>query len=66
MSCLYKFFLVLTIAFIILLVMVWSFSMSLHKKMNENCWRIIVIPESVIRNTKGAMRHIADVLRLLK
>jgi hypothetical protein len=34
--------------------------------MNENCWRLIVIPEIVIRNTKGAMRLIGEVLKILK
>jgi hypothetical protein len=44
MSYLYKFFIVLTIAFIILLILVWWFSMRVHKQMHRNCWRIIVVP----------------------
>lgn len=42
------------------------YSKHICSQIKNNCWNILVIPEMVLRNTKGAMRYIENVLSTLQ
>ena len=46
----------------LMVIIVW-FSRRASRAMNRNCGRVLVIPELVLKSTKGAMKHIDIVLQ---
>lgn len=41
------------------------YSNKICESMNKNCGKILVVPEKVLRNTKGAMRYVEEVLNYI-
>lgn len=66
MNTLLRVVVILIGAVVLLVLIIWYFAAKICENMNKNCCTIIVIPELVLRCTKGAMRHVADVLNYLK
>lgn len=45
-----------------IIVIGWIFEETLCWQIKRNCWNVLVIPETVLRDTKGAMRHIKKLI----
>lgn len=53
---------VLEVLILLVIVFSWCYQLRMCENVRRNGWNILVIPEIVLRNTKGAMRHIEKVL----
>lgn len=51
---------------LVVLVFIVYFAKHISTTMSKNCGRVLVIPEIVLKSTKGAMRHIDTVLQAVE
>lgn len=56
---------IFSIVFVALIVFIVLFAKNISRSMSRNCGKILVVPEIVLKNTKGAMKHIDNVLQAI-